>query len=118
MARAQVAGFRRFRVETEFMSTKTTIAIALAAGFLGGIVSQRLAPAPVFAQVQPPVQKEVRAENFVVVDANGTPRGAFGVEKGKAWPQIEITDGRGHLEWARWGGPFLLKGNSSLVPQQ
>ena len=100
------------------MSTGTTFIVALTAGFVGGILSQHLAPTPAYAQSQPQVQKEIRAENFVVVDANGAPRGAFGIEGSEAWPRIEITDRKGHLQWARWGGPFLSKGSSSLVPQR
>jgi hypothetical protein len=98
------------------MSTKTTIAVAVIAGFVGGIVSQRIAPIAVHAQAPTPVQKEIRAESFVIVDENRIPRGAFGID-GKGEPHLEATDAKGHLYWIRWGESFG-KGKSSVIPQQ
>jgi hypothetical protein len=43
------------------MTTKTTVAFSIAAGFLGGIASQRLVPAPVWAKEAAPVPAEIRA---------------------------------------------------------
>jgi len=103
------------------MSTKTTLALALAAGFLGGIASQRLA-APVFAQTQTPGPKEIRAESFVVVDGTGTPRGVFGIDTKNQLPAVEIIDSKGHAYRARFDNPseslahWFVK--PSLVPQQ
>jgi hypothetical protein len=68
-------------IHSESMSTKTTFALALAAGFLGGIISQHITPPRVFAQSPSPAPKEIRAESFVIVDANGKPRGAFGISE-------------------------------------
>jgi hypothetical protein len=62
------------------MKTSLTIALALAAGFVGGGVSRFWPPAPVHAQVQVPPPAEVRAEKFVLVDQNGVARGVFGFE--------------------------------------
>jgi hypothetical protein len=105
------------------MSTKTIALLALAAGFIGGIVSQRIAPAPVYAQAQTPIQKEIRAESFVIVDENGMPRGAFGVDK-KGDPMIEVTDTKGHPYGGRfdpsfkWGPVPDFKAKPRLVPSQ
>ena len=79
------------------MSNKTTIVLALAAGFLGGIVSQHIAPPPVYAQAQPAVPREIRAESFVIVDTNGVPRGAFAVNGKNGRPMIETRDRNGRL---------------------
>ena len=109
---------RAFSAIIRIMSTRTTLTLAVAAGFFGGIVSQRIVLTPVFAQAPTPAAKEIRAEKFVIVDVNGLPRGAFGIDKKDGWPTIEITDAKGHLQWVRWGEPFLGKGKSSLVPKQ
>jgi hypothetical protein len=107
------------QAHTESMSTKTTIALALTAGFIGGIVSQRIAPPSAYAQAQAPIPREIRAESFVIVDENGSPRGAFGIDRRDGSPNIEIlTDTKGHLAWVRWGGPFLGKGKSSMIPER
>jgi hypothetical protein len=107
------------------MSTKTTLVLALAAGFLGGIASQHIALPPVFAQSQTPIPTEIRAQSFVIVDGNGKPRGAFGVDR-KGDPMIELTDQDGYPMWTRWtwalkGGPLMLHDKSikpHLVPAQ
>ena len=87
------------------MSTKTTLTLALAAGFIGGMVSQRIAPTRAYTQTQTP-SPEIRAQSFVIVDQNGVPRGAFGIDKKNGWPTVEITDPKGHAYWARFFGTF------------
>jgi len=99
------------------MNTKTTISLAIAAGFLGGIASQSISPIMAHAQAQPPIPKEIRAESFVIVDENGLPRGAFGIDK-KGFPMVEATDAKGHVYWIRWGESFFGKGKPSLAPLQ
>lgn len=104
------------------MSNRTTVTIALAAGFIGGIASQRIIPALVHAQTQTPAP-EIRAQSFVVVDAKGVPRGAFGIDAKKDWPTVEITDPEGHAYWARFFGtftPFHRNENNKpiLVPRK
>jgi hypothetical protein len=77
------------------MSPKTTIALALAAGFLGGTLSQRLVP--VHAQDIP---QEIRAHKFTLVDDQGVTRGVFGFyidDKGARHPDIELLSARGHV---------------------
>jgi hypothetical protein len=69
------------------MSTRTTLTLAVAAGFIGGIASQHLALTPVLAKEPATAAKEIRAETFVIVDANGLPRGAFGINPKDGWPQ-------------------------------
>jgi hypothetical protein len=98
------------------MSAKTTLAFAAAAGFLGGIASQHIAPALVHAQAQPSIPKEIRAETFVIVDHDGKPRGAFGIDK-KYGPVIEITDAKGNAAWIRIQENIFSR-KPTLVPPQ
>jgi hypothetical protein len=97
------------------MSTKTTIALAVAAGFLGGVASQRILPTPVRAQEQASVPQEIRAHKFVIVDDAGVDRGVFGfpnnvdggvfgfINKGLS-PDIELMDSKGHTWTPRYMG--------------
>jgi hypothetical protein len=101
------------------MSTRTTLILAIAAGFFGGIVSQHIALTPVFAQAQTPATHEIRAERFVVVDENGLPRGAFGIDSKSGWPEIEAKGEKGRLIRARWyGAGWFGKGKPSVVPER
>ena len=59
------------------MTTKLTMALSLAAGLAGGILSQYIAPALVHAQTQTPMPKEIRAQSFTLVDASGNRVGAL-----------------------------------------
>jgi hypothetical protein len=91
------------RVIIKIMSTRTTLTLAVAAGFFGGIISQRIVPTPVFAQAQPLPPTEIQAQRFVLVDKNGTARGVFGFETNGS-PVIEITGDKGHVFTTRWYG--------------
>ncbi|MGO9254948.1 MAG: hypothetical protein ACLQU1_01395 [Bryobacteraceae bacterium] len=100
------------------MSAKTTIAGAMAAGFLGGIVSQRIAPAPVRAQEQTRVPQEIRARKFVLVDEAGVDRGVFGFavnKKGQASPTIELMGPQGHTYGYSAYYP-MTAGKAGLLP--
>ena len=83
---------------TYLLVTMTTIVLVLAAGFIGGIVSQRIVPAPVWAQEQASVPQEIRAHKFLLVDETGVSRGVFGFDKYQR-PNIEVIDAKGQT----WG---------------
>jgi hypothetical protein len=85
-------------VHTESMSTRTTLALAIAAGFIGGVASQRILPTPVRAQEQASVPQEVRAHKFVLVDEAGVNRGVFGFNKEDS-PRIQLMEANGRI----WG---------------
>jgi hypothetical protein len=59
------------------MNNKLVIALALASGLAGGLLSRYAAPHSAFAQNQAPVTKEVRAESFTLVDSMNRPVGTF-----------------------------------------
>lgn len=101
------------------MSTRITTALALLAGLIGGALSHYLfEPMPVRAQATVPVSPEIRAQKFVLVDENGTPRGAFGIRTKDDWATLEVTDKSGHVWQATLhdAAGFLGKGKPSVVP--
>jgi hypothetical protein len=71
------------------MSNKTTIGLALVAGFVGGTISH--VPISVHAQTPPSAPPEIRAQKFVLVDENGTPRGVFGFQS-DGFPDIQVRN--------------------------
>lgn len=77
------------------MSTKFTTALALAAGFIGGLVSHYCAPSAVRAQEKASIPQEIQAHKFVLVDENGIARGVFGHDK-DGRPGIQLMDVKGH----------------------
>lgn len=83
------------------MRTTLTIALALAAGYLGGIASHHSFPAEVYAQVPAPPPAEIRAQKFVLVDQRGITRGVFGIEANGS-PAIEIKSDKGRVYILRW----------------
>lgn len=93
------------------MSPRTTIVLALAAGFVGGTISQRIVP--VHAQDQPSVPQEIRAHKFVLVDESGVDRGVFGF--GNRGADIEFMDRKNHT-WTVQGINTVLFDNPHLLP--
>ncbi|MDQ2777080.1 MAG: hypothetical protein M3Y57_19490 [Acidobacteriota bacterium] len=81
-----------------------TTLCAIAAGFAGGFASQTFLSSPVVhaqtAHIEPPstpeksAPSEIRAERFVMVDANGNIRGEFKTEKGNPEIVLYYADGR------------------------
>ena len=92
------------------MNNKINFALALAAGLAGGILTRYIAPQPAFAQDQAPVTKEIRAQNFTLVDSSGRAVGTFA-----AGPPFRAFDGNvyvivlkdpsGHVMWSAGGSP-------------
>lgn len=85
------------------MNNKLTIAVALAAGLAGGILTRYISPPPVFAQAPPAAQTqtsvadEVRAKNFVLVDQNNNVVGTFTVEPASDHPLALGTGSGPHI---------------------
>jgi len=77
------------------MNIKITIALAFAAGFVGGLASRYFEPVPAYAQVAAAPQ-EIRAQKFVLVDGTGVARGVFGIEE-NGTPQIEVIGYNGKV---------------------
>ena len=99
------------------MNAKTTVVLAFAAGLTGGIVSHLAVSTPVRAQAPSPLPKEIRAEKFVIVDDNGSPRGAFGIRDKDGWPILEVIDKKRNVWAARMAGEgFFGNAKPSVVP--
>ena len=92
--------------------TKTlTIAVALASGFLGSMLTRYIAPPAAFAQNQPaakPVQ-EIRAQSFTIVDLAGRTVATFEYDPGSSArnrflpPRIVLRDSEGRTLWSAGG---------------
>ncbi len=84
---------------------KLNLALALASGLVGGLVSHYLAPPVVQAQSPAPAVLEVRAHSFLLVNEKGQVVGKFSAESnGK--PAIRLFDSSGREIWSA-EGPFL-----------
>lgn len=59
------------------MNTKLTVAVALVAGLLGGLLTRYVAPPIAFAQDQASVTNEIRARSFTLTDSSDNTIGAF-----------------------------------------
>jgi hypothetical protein len=101
------------------MKKHLNLALALAAGLLGGLLSRYIAPPTAFAQNQAPVTKEIRAQSFVLVDPAGRTIATFEPDPGlvrlsrldAAQPltgRILLLDSVGREIWSAGGGPFRL----------
>ncbi len=95
---------------------KSTIAVALAAGLVGGVISRYVSPAPVLAQQAQapsatPAPLELRAQRFVLLNPDGAVGGTFTVEQPKATdfpfppPSIRLLDWSGKEIWRAGGSP-------------
>ena len=81
------------------MNRTLTLTLALAAGLCGGLLSRYVAPAAVHAQAQTPAPKEIRAQSFVLVNAQGTAFGLMGFDP-RGNPIIKLLDERGRTFWS------------------
>jgi len=112
------------------MNNKTTIAIALMAGLLGGQLARFLTPATAFAQNPTPVVNNLRAQSFTLVDASGFTVGTFTAEpiSGPARPippkpglpvyrpmRIVLRDVNGQEIWTAGGSKVVPQGAQIIL---
>lgn len=90
------------------MNRSLTIPLALVAGLAGGFLTRYIAPPVALAQNQAPVTKEIRAQNFTLVDPMNRTVGTFTVEPYGNWRplndrqalgRIVLLDSTGHEIW-------------------
>jgi len=94
------------------MTAKWNIALSLAAGLLGGVVSHWAFPVSAQAQVtgggipsNPP--RAIEAQSFALVDASGKVAGTLTMDKAdlsptgpSSLPYLKLTDSNGHEIWS------------------
>jgi hypothetical protein len=90
------------------MNRKLNLIFGLAAGLLGGLLSRYIAPSPVHAQAQIPAPKEIRAQSFVLVNAQGVALGLMGFDP-QGRPVIKLVDEGGRPVWSA--------GKTLILPQ-
>ena len=94
------------------MKKHLNVALALVAGLVGGVISRYIAPPAVMAQNATPVTKEIRAENFVIVDVAGKTIATFAFGRGtnaghpSAGGIVVLRDSDGHEIWSAGGTQF------------
>jgi hypothetical protein len=107
------------------MNKSFNIALALAAGLLGGLLTHYIAPSAAFAQVQAPpspgagvpnnrpTTKEIRAQSFTLVDQADHTVGTFTVQPApvrrdfKVVARIVLRDSNGREIWSAGGSAIL-----------
>ena len=81
------------------MNRKLNLILGLAAGLVGGLLSRYLVPSPVYAQAQIPAPREMRAQSFVLVNAQGVALGLMGFDP-QGHPVIKLVDEGGRTLWS------------------
>ena len=103
------------------MNRTFNVALALAAGLLGGLLTHYIAPSAAFAQVQAPpspvpgvpnnrpITKEIRAQSFTLVDQADHTVGTFTVEPDLRVrrARIVLRDSNGREIWSAGGSAIL-----------
>jgi hypothetical protein len=94
------------------MNKTLTIALAFAAGLLGGLLARYVALPSVHAQAQAPSALEIRAQAFTLTDAQGHANGTFTLRSDQATlfglplpPRIVLLDPVGRKIWTAGGAP-------------
>jgi len=99
------------------MNKKLSIALALVAGLLGGLLTRYIAPPTAFAQDQAPIAKEIRAQSFTLVDQLDRTIGTFTFEPAEVKvlnqrkqpmppTRIVLRDSNGREIWSAGGNPI------------
>lgn len=87
------------------MSRKFNLALALAAGLLGGLLSHYLTLTSVFAQTMAPKVGEIRGQSFVFVDGKDNVVARFMIDRtqppgsGRPPAIVVLLDAEGHEIW-------------------
>ena len=81
---------------------KLYLALAVTAGFAGGVLSRYIAPERVFAQAPAPTKagEPLRAAGFVLLDKQNRTAGVFAIDKFDSKPNIVLYDDQGNVIWA------------------
>ena len=100
------------------MNNRISLFIALTAGLLGGLLTRYVAPTTAFAQNQTSATTEIRAQSFVLIDAQNHTVGTFFSEPlsppsvrpvypGQPGPsRIVLKDSNGREIWSASSNPM------------
>ncbi|MEO8127374.1 MAG: hypothetical protein ABI822_09800 [Bryobacteraceae bacterium] len=87
-----------------------TIATAIAAGIVGGMITRYIGPPSAFAQTPAPVTNEIRAQSFALVDDMNQTVGTFKVVDGgmanRDEVRIVLRDSTGKEIWSAGGSQY------------
>ena len=101
------------------MNRKVNMGLSLTVGFLGGFLSHYIPPGLVHAQTETAPSKEIKAQSFVLVNADGTPAGLFGFDK-EDKANVILLDAAGKVVWKATGPASTLNpdpNNPRVVPK-
>lgn len=92
------------------------VALAVASGFMGSLLTRLITPAPALAQSQAPstqVAQDIRAQSFTLVDSLGHTVGTFTTASRNriSPPRIVLRDAEGHVMWSPTMGIERLSEN-------
>jgi hypothetical protein len=89
-------------MKLQIVKLPTAAFLALLAGLLGGMLSRYIAPVPVLAQNQAAAPRDVRAQSFILTDADGNTVGVFtaGPQKLGQKRAIVLLDQDGTQIWS------------------
>jgi len=93
---------------------KLNLALSIAAGLFGGLLSHYAWSQPVHADASISSAKEVRAQNFVLVDEKGMVQGVFTFEEaGPGSGTIRLLNAQGREIWRAGGNGLQLVSSST-----
>jgi hypothetical protein len=81
------------------MKRRLNLILSLVLGFFGGALSPYISSQVVRAQTTLQAPKEIRAQSFVLVNANRQEAGIFGFDN-YGQPEITLVDPQGKIMWS------------------
>ena len=91
------------------MNKTLSVAVAVVAGLLGGMLTRYIAPPAAFAQNQAPATKEIRAQSFTLVDSSNHVAGTFTVDSTWPGPPPVPPGAQPRVPSPRGGGPSGMR---------
>jgi len=91
------------------MNKTLSVALAVVAGLLGGMLTRYLAPPVAFAQNQAPATKEIRAQSFTLVDSSNRVAGTFTVDSTPPGWEVLPPGAQPRVPSPRGGGPSGMR---------